>query len=156
MTGEAMTKTQILQQVSEQWQRLLDVAGGVSEEEQIISGAVGHWAVSEALLHVAAWDEELVNQVEQYRRNGEEADYGDDEAVDRLNQAQVDEKRGLSVAHVWEALRTSHEAMLDFLRGLPEEAFAAHSYIGDQIATETLGHYLEHLEDIERWKASRH
>ena len=155
MTGETRTKTQILQQASEQWQRLLDVAGGVSEEEQLIPGAVGHWSVRDTLLHVAAWDEELVKQVEQYRRNDEEADYGDDEAGDRLNQAQVDEKRGLSLDQAWEELRTSHQAMLDFLRGLPEEAFAVHSYTGDQIATETLGHYREHLEDIERWKASR-
>ena len=150
-----MNKEETLREIHREWQKFLDVAGRFSPGEQLIPGAVGHWNVRESLLHVAAWDEEHVKMLNTYLATGEERDYGDDEAVDRLNEEQVDEKRALTLDQVWAHLHQAHEVLLDFMGGLPEDAFRPDSYIGDTIATESFSHYLEHREDMERFNPSR-
>jgi hypothetical protein len=150
-----MSKLEILGQIDQEWQQFSDVAGGFSEEGQLVSGAVGHWNVREALIHVAAWDEELVKMLETYLSTREERDFGDDEAVDQLNEGQVDEKRELTLDGVWTHLRNTHQALLEFVRGLPEDVFSLDSYTGDTLAMETWSHYRDHREDLERFKLSR-
>ena len=149
-----MSKLEILGQIEQEWHQFLDVASGFSEEGQLVPGAVGHWNVREALIHVAAWDEELVKILQTYLSTGEERDYGDDEAVDRLNEGQVDEKRELTLDGVWSHLRATHQALLEVVRGLPENAFSPDTYTGDTLAMETWAHYRDHREDLERFKQS--
>jgi len=144
-----------LQSFHQEWEEFLAVFQNLSEEEYLLPGAVGYWSVREALLHVAAWDVELVVIVDKYRRTGEKSDYGTDEEVDELNEDQVQEKHDFSMEQVWKHLHDSHQQLADFLTGLPEEAFDPKSYSGDWIATDSFGHYVEHRENIERWKASR-
>ena len=121
-----------------------------SGEEFVRPGAVGHWSPKDLLLHVAAWDIELITVVDKHRTTGEESDYGTDEEVDRLNEAQVEEKRGLSFDQVWEYLGDAHRRLVDFLTDLPDEAFNPDSFTGDWIATDSYGHYRGHREDLER------
>ena len=90
MTGATQLKDVFLPQMGGEWQRFLDTAQGIPEDHLFTPGAVGHWSVRDAIIHVSAWDEELARLMEQHRTSGEETSYGDDEAVDRLNQAQVD------------------------------------------------------------------
>lgn len=149
-----MSKEETLREIQLEWQKLLDVAGRFSHEEQKTPGAVGGWNVLESLLHVAAWDEEQVNILKTYLATGEERDYGDDEAVDQLNADQVYEKRELTLEQVWEHLRRTHELYLEFIGGLPEDTFNPDSYSGNTIATESFSHYREHREDMERFRAS--
>ena len=155
MVGHIAGKEEFLAQIEGEWQRFLDVVREIPESDRVLPNAVGYWSVRDALVHVAAWDNELVSLVERYRAAGEETHYGDDEAVDRLNQVQVEEKQGLSLGQVWDGLLGSHQRVLQLLQGLPEEAFARGSYTGDWIAGVTPGHYREHREDLERWKAGR-
>ena len=149
-----MSKQEVLTEIDKEWQLLLDVAGGFSESEQQISGVVGHWDVREALLHVAAWDHELVGILETFARTGEERDYGDDEAVDALNESQVEEKWDLTVEQVWGHLHTTHRTLRDYLEGTSEKTFAKETYPQGTIDMETANHYREHREDMERFRAS--
>ena len=149
-----MNKEETLREIKREWQQFLDVAGGFSPEAQTTPGAVGNWNIRESLLHVAAWDEENVNILSTYLSTGKEVDYGDDEAVDRLNAEQVDEKRELTLDQVWTHLRRTHEIFLEFMGGLAEDAFRPGSYTVETIAMESFDHYREHREDMERFKAS--
>jgi len=151
-----MNKEETLREIQREWQQLLGVAGGFSPEEQITPGAVGHWNVRESLLHVAAWDEEQVKIIETYLNEGEERDYGDEEAVNQLNEGQVDQKRDLTTDQVWAHIRQTHEKFLEFVSGLTDDAFRPDSYTVETISTESLSHYKEHREDMERFKASGH
>ena len=154
MTDATQLKDMFLARMEEEWQRFLAKAQSFPEEQLFTPGVVGHWSVRESVIHVSAWDEELARVVERYRASGEETSYGDDEAVNRLNQAQVDEKRDMSMTQIWEALDADHARLLKLLNGLPEEAFAPDTYTGDNIANESLEHYREHRDDFERWSGS--
>ena len=150
-----MNKEETLGEIQREWQQFLAVAGGFSPEEQLIQGAVGHWNVRESLLHVAAWDGEQVETLKTYLSTGEEVDYGDDEAVNRLNEDQVDEKRELTLDQVWDHLRRTHEMFLEFIGGLDEDAFRPDSYTVETIAMESFRHYREHREDMESFRGGR-
>jgi hypothetical protein len=155
MTENNNGQAETLRRIDEEWQQFVAVASGFSPNEQLLPNALGHWTVRDVLLHIAAWDDELMKQVEHYRSTGEKIDYGDGEAVDRLNQAQVNEKLGLSLDQVWETLHASHQELLQRLHRFPEETFVPGTYTSDQIAMESLGHYRDHREDLERWRAAR-
>ncbi len=155
MTSGARTKAEFLEQANEEWRKLMSTAEQLSDEEKLLPGAVGHWSVKEMLGHVATWDTELVKVVDRFRRSGEETDYGDDAEVDRLNQAEVEKQRDLSFEQLGGLLHESHDQLMQFLQGLPEEAFDSDTYTGDWIATDSGGHYHEHREDVERWRDSR-
>ncbi len=155
MTEGSSERAETLKRIDEEWRQFVDVAKGFSSNEQLLPNAMGHWTVRDVLIHMAAWDDELMKQVERYRGTGEKTDYGDGKVIDRLNQAQVDEKLGLSLEQVWETFNASHQELFQLLHRLPEESFVPGTYTSDQIAIESLGHYREHREDLERWQAAR-
>jgi hypothetical protein len=154
MTGGTQLKDVFLAQMGGEWQRFLDTAQGIPEDHLFTPSAVGHWSLRDAIIHVSDWDEEQARLMEQHRTSGEETSYGDDKAVDRLNQTQVDGKRDMSMNQIWDTLDADHARLLRRLNSLPEDAFAYGTYTGDHIAAETLKHYREHRKDSERWSGS--
>jgi len=154
-----MYKNQILQEIDREWERFLGVAKGFSDKELRIKGAVGYWNTLEALLHLAAWNEEQVDVIKSYMSDGEERDYGDNEAIDLFNAQQVYEKRGLTPDQAWGHLHHTHETLLSFLNGLPEDAFKPDSHLINAMNVHmTAGafsdHYRGHVDDLERFKSS--
>ena len=155
MTESNDVRAETLEWIDEEWQRFLDVAKGFSEEHLQLPNVVGHWTAKDLIGHVATWDQELVKVVDRYLTNGEKTDYGGEADVDRLNEAEAEKKRGLSLSQVWDELHQSHRRLLDLLRGLPEEALTRGTYITGAITDDTAEHYREHREDLERWQAAR-
>ena len=152
-----MYKDQTIQEINHEWQRFLKVANRFEDKELLIKGAVGQWNAIEALLHLSAWDEELVSVIKSYLNDGEERDYGDNEATDLLNAQQVHEKRGMTPDQSWDRLHDTHETFLSFLKGLPEDVFKPNSYVINLVnmaAGATSGHYRMHGDDLERFKSS--
>ena len=54
MTGATQLKDVVLAQMGGGWQRFLDTAQGISEDHLFTPGAVGHWSVRDAIIHVYA------------------------------------------------------------------------------------------------------
>ena len=153
MTEDNSERAKTLERIDGEWQWFLDVTNGFSEEELLLPRAVGHWTAKDMIGHVATWEDELIKKVERFRSSGEKTSYGGEAGVDRFNEAEAEKKRGLSLSQVWDELHQSHQRLLDFLRGLPDEAFTPGTYTGDWMAVDSADHYREHREDLERWRA---
>ena len=149
MTVQPTPKENALQQLEEQWNRLLNLARGFSDEAQQRPNAAGGWSVRDVMGHIATWDRELVNVADRYLTSGEKTDYGDDEAIDRYNEAEVIRQRSLSLNQLWDEVTQYHDRLVQFLQGLPEEPFDPDTYSGGWIATDSWGHYQEHRQDLE-------
>jgi len=54
MTGATQLKDVFLPQMGGEWQRFLDTAQGIPEDHLSTPGAVGHWSVRDAIIHVYA------------------------------------------------------------------------------------------------------
>jgi hypothetical protein len=151
-----MTKQDIMEAIESEWDAFAGLAESFPEQDRVRPGAVGYWNVHEALLHVAAWDNETVLLVRQFgeteAKPGWLGQSGD--AIDDLNERQVAERRNLDPALIWAHFRDTHQALVEFLETCDEHVFVEGTFTGDSINNETWKHYKGHGQDLTRFKES--
>ena len=151
-----MAKKDVMEAIEREWNSFVGLAESFSQEDRIRSGAVGYWNVYEALLHVAAWDNETILLVRQFEDAGIKPGWigqsGD--ALDDLNERQVAERRDLDPSLIWAHCLDTHQALVAFLETCEEHVFVEGTFTGDSINTETWKHYQGHGQDLTNFKES--
>ena len=151
-----MAKQDVIEAIESEWNAFASLAEDFPEESRVLPGAVGHWNVHEALLHVAAWDNEVKLLVEKFEATGEKPEWdglpGD--VLDDLNESQVAERRNLAPDLIWAHFRDTHQALVGFLETCEEHVFTEGTFTGDSIKAETWKHYQGHGQDLTRFKES--
>ena len=145
-----MNKSAVLKSLTNEWIQFLGVAGSVSDQKQKLTGAVGDWSVSQCLIHVASWDEEVIRIVSEFIDSGIRIPPG---IPNDLNNRQLEDKKDLDFDMTWQYLHDSHTKFMSYVQGLPEEMFDTESYTGEWIGITVPNHYKGHREDIERFTA---
>ena len=149
-----MAKQEVMEAIEREWNAFTSLAESFVEENRIRPGAVGHWNVHESLIHVAAWDNEVMKLVRTFEETGEKPEYygwsGD--ALDQLNEKQVSERRDLAPSLIWEHFRGTHQALVEFLSTCAEHVFSSGSFSGESINGETWQHYQGHRQDLTRFR----
>ncbi len=149
-----MGNEEIVRRITEEWHKLAEDAMDFTEEQRSKAGAVGHWNVKEALLHVAAWDVEEVNIVETYLATGEKAENMDQVAEDKLNEDQVDVMREASFEDVWQHFTNSNQLLKNYIDGLEDKDLDSNNYVMESITMNNIEHYMGHREDFRQFKDS--
>ena len=151
-----MTKQNVMEAIQREWNAFVGLAEDFSQEDRIRPGAVGYWNVHETLLHVAAWDNETLLWVRQFRETGAKSGWlgQSADALDDLNERQVAEKRDLDPPLIWAHSRDTHQALVAFLETCDEHVFVEETFTGDSITTGTWKHYQGHGQDFARFKES--
>ena len=151
-----MAKQDVIEAIEHEWNAFASLAEDFPEESRVLTGAVGHWNVHEALLHVAAWDNEVTLLVKKFEATGEKPEWdglpGD--VLDDLNESQVAERRNLTPDLIWAHFRDTHQVLGEFLETCDEHVFAEGTFTGDSISAETWKHYQGHGQDFTRFKES--
>ena len=145
-----MSKSAVLESLTNNWIQFLGVAEGVSDQKLMLAGAVGNWSVNQCLIHVASWDEEVIRIVSEFIDSGTRKIPG---IPHDLNNRQLEDKKDLDYDMTWQYLRDSHTTFMSYVQGLPEEMFDTESYTGEWIGITVPTHYKGHREDIERFTA---
>ncbi len=65
-----MSKVDVLSSLDQGWSRFLEMAKSIPEGKYDQYGSIGWWTVSQSLLHIASWDEELVEIMRTYISTG--------------------------------------------------------------------------------------
>lgn len=149
-----MAKQDTMEAIEREWNVFTILAESFSEENRIRPGAVGHWNVHEALIHVADWDNEVIKLVREFHETGKKPEYlgGSVDTVDQLNEKMVSERRDLAPSLIWEYFRGAHKALMEFLSTCGEHVFWRGSFSGESINGETWQHYMGHGEDLARFR----
>jgi hypothetical protein len=149
-----MAKQDVMEAIEHKWNAFTRLAESFEEEDRVRPGAIGHWNVHEGLLHVAAWDNETILLVRQFEESGAKPGWlgqsGD--ALDDLNERQVDERRNLDSSLIWAHFRDTHQSLVEFLSTCDEHVFVEGTFTGDSINSETWKHYQGHGQDFSRFK----
>ena len=113
------------------------------------AGVVEKWSVKDLIGHIASWDKQLMTIVGGFleRRDG---DIGRLIDVDAFNERTVQNNRAHSVADLLRDLETTHDRMVQFVWGLPQEDFDLHE-VQWRIQIDTYEHYSEHAQHISDW-----
>jgi len=151
-----MAKQEIMEAIERNWLIFAILAKSFPDEDRVRPGAVGHWNVCEALLHVAAWDNEVMMLVKKFEEIGEKPDWLglSEDALDQLNERQVAERRDLNPTLIWDHFEQTHASLVEFLSTCDEHVFSVDSFTGDSINEETWQHYDGHAQDLNSFKES--
>jgi hypothetical protein len=149
-----MTKQDVMEAIEREWNAFAGLAESFPEQDRVRPGAVGYWNIHEALLHVAAWDNETILLVRQFGETGAKPEWlgqsGD--VLDDLNERQVAERRNLGPSLIWAHFRDTHQALVEFLETCDEHVFVEGTFTADSIKLETWDHYQGHGQDLTRFK----
>lgn len=145
-----MSKAETITKIISSWDNLNDTISSFPSKHENTPGAVGTWSLLEAVIHVFAWDSELLTNLEDYHQKKEMPRWIDlnDHEVVKLNQNQVDAYANASSKDLYEHLRVNHLKLLKYLEDLPEELFADDPFTAGMIQDETYLHYEEHDKNI--------
>lgn len=151
-----MDRKEIMESIEREWLAFTEVAESFPEEQKHLPGAVGHWNVYDALIHVAGWDIEAARTVDSYVKHGSLPEWQDwpDEKVDELNENMVAEKRQLPSDQIWTYFRQAHKSLVDFLIGCEDTVFEQDTFTVNIINAETWHHYQGHNQDLVNFQIS--
>ena len=82
-----MTKDEIFDALEDERENFLDAIDGLSDEELQLPGVVGDWSIKDIMIHLSAWEAEMVKLLWQAKQ-GQPPSNPDwtEEQVDQLNQ----------------------------------------------------------------------
>ena len=151
-----MSKLETITKINSTWDNLLNTISSFSSKHEKIPGAVGTWSFLEAVIHIFAWDNELLINLKDYCNNKEMPKWIDlnDEDVAELNQSQVDEYLDTNFQDLYKHLLINHSKLLKYLEELPEELFGDNPFTAGMIKDETYLHYEEHDKNIKEFSKS--
>ena len=142
-----MGKSAILEILTNEWEQLLSVAQNIPDHALEIPGSVGHWSVAQVLIHVASWDEEVRDRVDESIKSGIKR-VTPNSTVHELNERLLEENKEKDLLSTWMYFYGAHSALVAYLETLPEEIFDPGSYTGNWIVNIVPQHYSGHREDI--------
>jgi hypothetical protein len=141
-----MNKSEVLGLLAKEWSTFLETAKAVPTESREKPAFIDRWSVAQVLVHIASWDEEVIEIINAYAETGEERDFAADPDI---NERQLHEKNNMDLPMIWRYLDEAHGALLARLNTLEDKDFDASCYLGDLIASIVHQHYVEHRNDIE-------
>jgi hypothetical protein len=158
--------------------RLDELLARLSDEDLVKPATIGggDWSAKDLIGHVAAWEEQALISLTEWRRGEMPAverpggPMSGSDGVDAFNARAVDEKRGVSLQGVVEHARATHQDLLEAIDGLSDEEWLAKApYQGtdgrDRLLATLLGfltaaperlfgHVFAHLPDLEAYVRS--
>ncbi len=151
-----MNRAQLLTRVEKAWHDFQASYAGLSEAEMLEPGVVGKWSVKDLIAHVTIWEAEALKHLPTILAGGRPPRYADAYGgIDAFNAQTMQAARRLSLAQVLENQAHTHRQLLEYLEGVPEEAFARETRFRRRLRFDTYRHYAEHAEQIRRWRARR-
>jgi hypothetical protein len=115
-------KDQLLRLIAEVEQAEKELIASLSPEDRDLPGQAEDWSPKDVLLHIAAWNRDLVNRLEGSSSVGEpESLTGTDDANRRLYEAHA----GIPWEDVQPMLEAEHARLASFVRGIEEQELSS-------------------------------
>jgi hypothetical protein len=141
-TTPVTSKDDLLRQIGQSYRALRTALEALPRERWAEKLRTG-WTLNEDLAHLAAWEETVPKRVAAVLEGGEDPKLYDD--IDGFNAHVAKDSHGKTTDELLARWSAAHEAVLETVRELPEDA--------DKLAFEviewnTTGHYPDHYRDV--------
>ena len=147
-----MNKTDLIQQMEQEWQTVLHSYQGLTEATASQRGGPGEWSVKDILGHVTTWEEVTIDNLDLIMQGRPAKDYGD---VDAYNREEAVRKSLLSLAEIQRQLDDTHRRLMAALDAVQEEHWASDAGLQEHVEDFTYGHCREHAEQIQELRKSQ-
>ena len=139
---------ELLQAEDASWAEFRAITGRLNPEQMGRPGYQDEWSVKDLLAHMACWDAEAAQVLEQLRIGTYRAW---EQAVDEFNRECYEACRDLDLDTVWAQLHSSRARMLEELGCLPEDLLEKGSTAWEWFAESGITHHEEHLPRLRDW-----
>ena len=146
-------KRKLLKDADEAYSELMEAVAGLSELE-MSRVWLGTWGAREILIHIAAWDREMIPALQRVGRGEPPYAAGAYDDGDGWNARFVEARRGANVPGILAELAANHAAFVAAAAALPEEAYIAGG-AGDLVSGISTDHYREHAGQIRGWREEK-
>jgi hypothetical protein len=161
--NEAMSKSELMAELEQEFVNIERICSGLSEEEMIATGVQGEWSVKDILAHLSAWENHLLDRIG-YVMTGHEPRYPamaswDD--VHRFNAQVYQENKDRILTAVIIEFRSLYQGVMTVLEALNDDTLNkpyTYDFPNDAltllqlIRSDTYEHYQEHFIPINKGK----
>lgn len=148
-----MKRQQVLAKLEAAWAAFNDSYAGLSDDQMLQPGVMEHWSVRDLIAHVAWWEEESLQHLPQIlqgiRPPRYSVVYG---GIDAFNARMTELKQNLTLAEVRRQALDTHQRLVVYLNGVPEEPFASDTRFRRRLRLDTYSHYPIHAAAIRAWR----
>jgi len=141
-TTPVTSKAELLLRISQTYRGLRSALEALPRErcgEKLRTG----WTLNENIAHLAAWEETVPKRVAAVLEGGEDPKLYED--IDGFNARVANDSHGKTTDELLARWSAAHEAVLETVRSLPEDA---DKLAVDVIEWNTTGHYPDHYGDV--------
>lgn len=144
-----MNKAQLLARLEKRWTAFKESFASLTEEEMTRSDTAGEWSLKDVLGHVTTWEEEALKYLPIILADKRPPRYQDQYGgLDAFNAQMVEKKRALSLHEIRRQLDETHQRLLDYLQGVPQEHFLNENRFRRRLRMDTYSHYPIHAKAI--------
>ncbi len=145
-------KEATLQQLDEEYQKLLQAIEGL-EEEALSRVWFGDWSTKQVIGHILGWEREMTGALQRLAR-------GERPTVEGVDYSNVDEWNA-KFAHATDAIeprsvlamwRQVHMTYVRAARAVPDDRYGESKTVNRLLEASSIGHYQEHAGPIREWR----
>ena len=144
-------KERTLSKLEREWQALFQLWEDLPEDILLLPGAVGHWSTRDVMAHITTWENEALKALPLILEGKPLPRYM---GIDAFNAREQEHKRHLPLKRVKDELLATHHKLIQFLKNVPESAFASPRFI-KRLRLDAIGHYREHAAQIAAWRTEQ-
>jgi hypothetical protein len=156
------TKTDLLDVIRREHQRLMNLVAQLSDDEMLQPGMNGDWSAKDELAHITAWEQEFLGWYRAGQR-GEVPERPDPDNIDPFNRQLYEQHRDEPLAEVRAAFEASYQEILNAVASMSEDDLfrvGRFAWTGEYpllvyLRANTDEHYAEHTPQFEAWLAAR-
>jgi hypothetical protein len=158
---EPISKPELLKRIRSERQYLAETLAQLSEDQMVKPGAEAAWSVKDMLAHLVAWEEYLVQWVDQILRGQAPELPAGVGGIDQVNAEIYEENKDRPLTEVLTEFQTSYQEVLRCTEAASEEILLqtglfpawGDTPLWDVVASNTYWHYQEHGEALRAWLA---
>jgi hypothetical protein len=142
----------LLQRLDAAWIELVESYVGLTDTELTEPGAIEDWSVKDIIAHITTWEAEALKHLPVIIAGGTPPRYVTLGGLDAFNAQMTSQKRDLSLADVLRQRDETHARLIDFVRNVPGDQFAAETRARRRLRLDTYSHYPLHTKAIRAWR----
>jgi DinB superfamily len=151
-TSRSMDGQQLLKRLENAWIALKKSYAGLTDAQMMAPGVMEAWSVKDILAHITIWEGEALTYLPLIMRGGKPPRYSLQGGIDAFNAKMIEQKRGMTLVEVLNALDETHRRLIDYLQIMPEAQFSQETPFRHRLRLDTYSHYLLHAKAILEWR----
>jgi hypothetical protein len=148
-----MLLTELVEKANESLSLLIQSTEGLYQGDMVIPNSIGKWSIKDVINHITAWEEEAAKAFEIWKV-GIEPDWNHINDLDEFNNANVKQRRKISLSKVIDQLQMVHNGVIENIKSVSDDEYINRGGMPKWLVTLLTSHLNEHTQKINAYKSN--